>query len=225
MSSRVEDYYARLGVPRTAGVAELRRAYRLLALRCHPDRAGPASTELFQRISEAYRVLSDAGARAAYDGRLRDQAGSPVHRPFAAARSNGHGEGEYSGPGGRITWRSHNLDRRIPRLSGPLDDLLARAVARRCLDGSIELLLEAAEAAAGGVAAIEAPLSTTCPTCAGVARLNQVWCRRCQYAGQVVDEVVILVDIPARAADGALLAFHTDPGGTHPPLRVRLRVA
>jgi molecular chaperone DnaJ len=223
MSSRVEDYYARLGVPPTAGPAELRRAYRLLALRCHPDRAGEASTELFQRISEAYRILSDASARAAYDGRLRDQA-SPVQRPFASARSNGHGEGEYSGPGGRITWRSNGLDRRIPRLSGGLEDLLARAVARRGDDGAIELLLQATEAAAGGVAAIEALLPITCPTCAGVARLNQVWCRRCQYAGSVTDEVVILVDIPARASDGALLAFHTDPAGTQPPLRVRLRV-
>jgi molecular chaperone DnaJ len=221
MRAPPDDYYARLGVSPTAGTAELRRAYRVLALRWHPDRAGPTSTELFQRISEAYQVLSDARRRAAYDGRLVDAVRPGQPPPFTAG-----GEGEFAGPGGRVTWRASRAPRasRIDRLSGPLDDLVARAAARRGGDGGIELLLRAGEAAVGGVAAIAAPLPVTCPTCAGVAAHNRVWCRRCEYAGHVVDDVVLLVDIPAGTVDGALFAFHTDPGGILPPVRVRVRV-
>jgi molecular chaperone DnaJ len=211
MRAPADDYYGRLGVSPTASAAELRRAYRLLALRWHPDRAGAASTELFQRISEAYQVLSDASRRAAYDGGLGE------------AKAPGNGEGEFSGPGGRIVWRtSRRRGPRLERLSGALSDLLARSAARRSDDGAIELLLSAAEAAAGGVAAIAAPLPVTCPTCAGVAAHNRVWCRRCEYAGQVVDDVVLLVDIPAGAADGTQCAFHDD---TTASVRVRLRVS
>jgi molecular chaperone DnaJ len=219
MQGALDDYYVRLGVSRTASRGELRRAYRLLALRWHPDRAGPEATELFQRISEAYQVLSDAQSRARYDQRLRDrEPAAPQPRHGAAT--------EYNGPGGRITWETRSRGNGRPpldRLSGPLDELVARAVARRRHDGLVELFLETAEAAAGGVAAIAAPLPITCPTCTGVAAENRVWCRRCEHAGQVVDEVLLLVDIPAGAVDGAVYAFRPE-GGALAPLRVRLRV-
>jgi DnaJ-class molecular chaperone len=74
------------------------------------------------------------------------------------------------------------------------------------------------------VAAIAAPLPVTCPTCAGVAAHGRVWCRRCEYAGHVVDDVVLLVDLRAGTVDGALFTFHTDPGGILPAVRVRVRV-
>src|SRR5438045_6412654 len=101
-----DDYYARLGVSRSASPGELRRAYRLLALRWHPDRAGAASTVLFQQISEAYQVLSDAGKRAAYDGSL-----SPPAPREAGGNGQGATPGEILGPGGRVTWRTRQRPR------------------------------------------------------------------------------------------------------------------
>jgi DnaJ-class molecular chaperone len=68
MRRPLEDYYLILGVARAASAGEVRRAFRLLALRHHPDRAGEGSTSTFQRIAEAYAVLSDPNSRAAYDG-------------------------------------------------------------------------------------------------------------------------------------------------------------
>jgi len=61
----MKDYYSILGVSRGASEAEIKRAYRRLASQHHPDKGG--STEQFQVIEEAYRVLSDPAARKEYD--------------------------------------------------------------------------------------------------------------------------------------------------------------
>jgi len=62
-----KDYYDELGISPDASAARVRRAFRGLARRYHPDRAGPEGTRRFQDILEAYRVLSDRERRAAYD--------------------------------------------------------------------------------------------------------------------------------------------------------------
>lgn len=63
------DYYEVLGVARGASEDELKKAYRKLALKYHPDRnpGDKAAEERFKEASEAYSVLSDAGRRAQYD--------------------------------------------------------------------------------------------------------------------------------------------------------------
>lgn len=63
------DFYAVLGVPRTADDATLKKAYRKIAFDCHPDR-NPGNTEAntkFKEASEAYQVLSDSALRVRYD--------------------------------------------------------------------------------------------------------------------------------------------------------------
>ncbi len=67
MSKR--DYYAVLGVPRDAPEAEIKKAYRKLAMQHHPDRnnGDKAAEEKFKEITEAYDVLADAEKRTAYD--------------------------------------------------------------------------------------------------------------------------------------------------------------
>jgi molecular chaperone DnaJ len=64
-----KDYYAILGVPRNATQEEIKRAYRRLALKYHPDRnpGNKEAEEKFKEISEAYQVLSDPEKRAIYD--------------------------------------------------------------------------------------------------------------------------------------------------------------
>ena len=65
------DYYAILGIPRSASVEDIRRAYREAALRLHPDKnPGEEAAELFLQINKAYEVLSDAAQRSAYDQQL-----------------------------------------------------------------------------------------------------------------------------------------------------------
>src|SRR5512147_2375659 len=67
MSKR--DYYEVLGVNRDASEEEIKKAYRKLAMKHHPDRNpdNPKAEEHFKEAKEAYEILSDAGKRAAYD--------------------------------------------------------------------------------------------------------------------------------------------------------------
>src|SRR5579872_6173144 len=152
------DLYGVLGVAIAASPGEIRRAYRVLALRFHPDRAGPASTAQFQRIADAYRVLSDPLARQRYD----------AGRAGTGARAGGHGTG--SGDPGDPDFAGPYRERRhvtfggsgvgpdvIERLSGPIDQLIAQAVVERRSDGSIDVLVNAAERRRGGTAAITLP--------------------------------------------------------------------
>lgn len=62
------DYYEILGVSKTASEAEVKAAYRKLALKYHPDRNKAADAEQkFKEINEAYQVLSDHKKRQQYD--------------------------------------------------------------------------------------------------------------------------------------------------------------
>src|SRR5206468_12722191 len=64
-----QDFYVVLGVQRDANEADIKKAYRRLAMECHPDRnnGDKSAEEKFKLVSEAYEVLRDPEKRAAYD--------------------------------------------------------------------------------------------------------------------------------------------------------------
>ena len=63
------DYYEVLGLTRGAGESEIKKAYRRVAMKYHPDRNpdDPDADTRFKEATEAYEVLSDTSKRAAYD--------------------------------------------------------------------------------------------------------------------------------------------------------------
>jgi DnaJ-class molecular chaperone len=197
-----DDPYAVLGVEPSASAAEIRRSFRRLALRLHPDRAGASSTGAFQRVARAYALLANETARRAHDAVARLRAASTPAR--AEAR-----------PGVAV----------IARLAAPLRTLLERGIARERPDGVVELLLTREEARAGGHAALGVPLRVPCPTCGGCAARDRVWCLRCEFEGVVADVVTALIAIPAGVHDGVTFTIPLDDAGGDGPLRVCLRLA
>ena len=68
MATRERDYYEVLGVPRDAGDADIKRAFRKLARELHPDvSSAPEADKDFREVAEAFEVLSDPERRATYD--------------------------------------------------------------------------------------------------------------------------------------------------------------
>jgi DnaJ-class molecular chaperone len=68
----MKDYYFILGVPNTATLTEIKKAFRVKAAEFHPDRnSSELAPEKFHAVKEAYDVLSDDAARAAYDDNRR----------------------------------------------------------------------------------------------------------------------------------------------------------
>ena len=68
MTTKKRDYYEVLGVPRGASEEEIKKAFRKLALKYHPDRNKEKGAEdKFKEINEAYQVLSDSSLRSKYD--------------------------------------------------------------------------------------------------------------------------------------------------------------
>src|SRR5439155_15083555 len=85
-----KDYYGVLGVPKNASAADIKKAYRKLAQRYHPD-ANPGdddAEERFKEISAAYDVLGDEEKRKAYD-RVRDMAASGFGGGFPGPGAGG----------------------------------------------------------------------------------------------------------------------------------------
>src|SRR3954467_14228117 len=189
-----DDYYALLGVDPGADAVQLRRVWRRLALRWHPDRAGPAATATFQKLSIAYAVLSDPVARAEYDQtRVKPAAPPAPRRP----------------PPDDFLWR----------ICGSLKTLLARGVARRDEEGVVELFLNRQEAATGGMVAISMRVPVLCLLCRG----KNASCDRCAGKGAVNQLFSARLGVPPDVADGTLLDPLERLSGMVRPVRFRIR--
>jgi molecular chaperone DnaJ len=193
------DYYEVLGVPRTATEAEIKKAYRRLAMKYHPDR-NPGDHEAegqFKEAKEAYETLADSRKRSAYDqfghaGVDGMRGGGPGGFDPRDAFGDIFGEvfGDIFGAGRR--GRSQVFRGADLRYELELD--LEQAVFGDTVEVEFSALGECAECQGSGSAQGSAPVS--CETCRGAGQVRiqqgfftvQQTCPRCQGRGQVVSD-------------------------------------
>lgn len=166
------DYYEVLGVGRTASEADVKKAYRRLAMQNHPDRnpGDKTAEERFKEASEAYQILSDPERRAQYD------------RFGHAAFDQG------AGPGG-FDFRGAGFEDIFSDIFGDFfGSGRGRSRARRGEDLRYDLDIDFEEAAFGTEKVVSIPRETACGTCAGQGTRGgepRTTCNACQGSGQV----------------------------------------
>ena len=224
------DFYETLGVSRTATEAELKAAFRKLAMQFHPDKnPGDQTAEVrFKEINEAYQCLSDGQKRAAYDrfghaafenggaggGGMGDGFGSSMSDIFDDLFGDMMGGG---GRRGRANGRERGNDLRY-NLEITLEDAFNGKTATIKVPSL--MTCEACTGAGakpgskpkacttcGGAGRVRAQqgffaIERTCPTCQGRGEMIDNPCDACRGAGRVTRERSLSVNIPPGVEDG-----------------------
>jgi len=227
MSKR--DYYEVLGVAKNATEAEIKKAFKRLAMKYHPDRNpdDKAAEEKFKEAKEAYEILADAQKRAAYD-----QFGHAGVDPGAGGGGYGPGGGSFSDifgdvfgdifggaagarGGGSRAYRGSDLRYNL-ELS------LEEAVMGTTVKIRVPTLVECDECdgsgAKKGTSAQTCPtchghgqvrmqqgffsLQQTCPRCHGSGKVITDPCGKCHGQGRVQEQKTLSVKVPAGVDDG-----------------------
>lgn len=226
-----EDYYEALGVAKDVDAAALKKAYRKLAMECHPDRNpdDKDAEKRFKDVSEAYSILSDDEKRAAYDryGHAAFEQGGPgggggSEAGFGSGFADIFDEmfGDFMGSGGgrqgqrnagRGSDLRHNLEVSIEdAFKGKKTEIeVMTSVACTECEGS---------GSAGGAAPVSCgtcqghgrvrrqsgffTVEQTCPACGGVGEVIREPCARCSGAGREQRQKNLSVDIPKGVEDG-----------------------
>lgn len=225
------DYYETLGVQKGASADDLKKAYRSMAMKYHPDKnqGDKTAEQKFKEINEAYEVLKDDQKRAAYD-----QFG---HRAF----ENG-GNGGHPGAGGFGFGASFSdiFDEMFGDMMGRRGEAGGAGV-RRGSDLRYNLEISLEDAFAGSTATIKVPsfatcehckgsgaeggaqpvtcptcsgngrvraqqgfftIERTCGTCGGAGKIIKNPCKHCGGSGRTRKEKTLQVNIPAGVEDG-----------------------
>jgi DnaJ-class molecular chaperone len=214
MAVNYKDYYAILGVPKTAAAKDIKSAYRKLARKWHPD-ANPDNTkeaeEKFKDIQEAYEVLSDTEKRSKYDvlGSDWQRAAQESARQRSAGRPGGSAGPGAGGFGGQtfsdgsgfsdfFDMFFQNIGKRPG--AGPTTGTRSRPQPGEDLETTLDLTL--AEAYSGGTKNVALQIEDICPTCGGTGTVNSRVCPTCGGRGRIVQTKRFDVTIPKGVREG-----------------------
>ncbi len=224
-----KDYYDILGVKRGADSTEIKKAYRKLAMKFHPDR-NPNDAEAekrFKEVGEAYEVLKDEQKRSAYD--------RFGHAAFEQGGVGGGGGGGPAGFGGGFAdifdemfgdfTRGHGSQSSNNRgadlrynMEISMEDAFAGKTVKIRVPSSVQCKTCKGSGAAGGAAPVSCAtcgghgrvrtqsgfftVERTCPTCHGEGKVIRDPCKDCGGQGRIQKEKTLSVNIPAGVEDG-----------------------
>jgi molecular chaperone DnaJ len=227
-----KDFYEILGVPRNASDDDIKKAYRKLAMKYHPDRnqgdAAKAAEEKFKETKEAYEVLSDAAKRGAYDQyghagvdpnmRGAGAAGAEGFGGFAEAFGDIFGDvfsGNRRGGGGRQVFRgndiSYAMEISLEEASGGKDAQIRIPSwddCRSCSGTGAKpgtKVVTCTTCHGNGVVQMRQgffSVQQTCPQCRGTGKLIPEPCVACHGVGKVKAHKTLEVKIPAGIDNG-----------------------
>jgi molecular chaperone DnaJ len=250
--AQVKDYYEILGLEKGAGADEIKRAYRKLARKYHPDLnpGDRSSEERFKEINEAYAVLSDPKKKDEYDrfGTVPPFEGAPwwgaggAEGRFEDVFDFGFGDifTDFFGPGirrGPEVFRGADL---MASLDVSLEEAFTGTVKRMTLSREVNCKK------CGGSGAEESTtcpsckgsgmqetskgffrMSRTCSTCGGAGKKVTKKCPDCAAAGRTLRTETATVKIPEGVESGSVLRLRgmgADGAGGGPPGDLRLQV-
>ena len=222
------DYYEVLGVTRTATEIEIKKAYRSLAVKHHPDKnpGDAAAEEKFKECAEAYAVLSDSQKRAQYD---RFGHGGMGGAGFDPGFSNIEdifdlfGFGDMFGGGGRGRTRSsvqrgsdlrYDLEITLEEAASGKEEKLRIPRLEKCADCDGRGAEKGTEAenciacAGSGQTRYQQgffSVMRTCPNCQGKGQIIRTPCKTCRGAGRTEKEKSLEIKIPAGVETGSRL--------------------
>ncbi len=231
------DYYEALGVSRGAEDGDIKKSYRKLAMKYHPDRNqdDKGAEQKFKELSEAYEVLKDPEKRAAYD-RFGHAAFESGGAPGAGGQGGGFGGGfadifdemfgDFTGArrgGGQSRTRGSDLRY---NLDVDMRDAFNGKQVKIRVPSAVNCDACSGSGAEGGSRPV------TCPTCQGAGRVRasqgfftvERTCHACQGAGQVIEnpcktcsgqgrvtkEKTLSVNIPAGVEDGTRIRLASE---------------
>jgi len=241
MVANIKDYYAVLGVQRGASDDEIKKAYRKLARKFHPDLnpGDKTSEEQFKQIQAAYDVLSNAEDRKLYDQygenwrAVKAGAGAPppgweqrAQQSTRGPRAGGVDFGDFDF--GRFNTGGQGGFDIFEEMFGGARGRGPRRGRGRDVEAELELSLE--EANRGGRRTLQMQAAEICPTCGGTGLVGDKVCETCGGDGQVLRPKTIEVNIPAGMRDGSTIRLAGQGGsgtnGSEPGdlyLHIRLR--
>ena len=187
----VQDHYKVLGVERKASQDEIKKAYRKLARKHHPDTnsGDPGAEERFKEVQEAYSILSDPEKRKAYDS-------------GGLFGSGGFDPGAFRGGGGGFG----GFGDIISDLFGGGARGTGRPQAERGRDLETEVHVSFEQAIDGAQIPVTVPLAAACPTCKGSGAkpgTSPSVCSRCQGRGvEAESQGLFSISQPCRQCGG-----------------------
>jgi len=184
----MRDYYDVLGVSPDAGADEIKRAYRQLARRYHPDISGDDRGTAFLEASRAYEVLNDPQRRRSYDA---------SRRPHAVPAVAGHAD-----------WLADEVAIDFPSVSALLDRMRHAFFGAAVIgDLSADIVLSRLEAIEGTTIPLGVPVRQMCPRCGGRGETWQEWCGLCGGCGDIRATHEVELRVPAGVREGERFRF------------------